>query len=480
MSPHCDAVESTGRIVLNGETVEYKAVCRDFPVLDDDGTVAGTMFSCSYIRTDVAQSGKRPVLFAFNGGPGSSALWLHMGLLSPRRAVFGNPEEPNQTPPFELENNRHCPLDVCDIVVIDPVGTGFGRLNSPVKPCGIFSIEGDAKAFADFIESWVSEENRWDSPKYLLGESYGTLRACLIANILLGGPTFAGAVSRGITIDGIILSGACITVNPKPSLWDEYGVEASVLDLPSMAAVNWYHSKTRDSQLEEYVREAYDFCGEYLTALYLGNRLGVERRSAVLEKLSRYTGLSPEYLERCALRPEASEYASVRLAPAGKSLASYDARFTLPYVKRAGIQDPVGDDGSMGRLMPAFRGAWMKYAANELKLDITREYKVIDFNINGVWDYQCMKTPFGHLQSALKRNRGMRVLFCSGMFDLVTTMGRVRYTVSQLEFEPGQVRISEYPSGHMQYIGEESASRFSSDVRDFVLGHPVGEDLQLM
>ena len=477
MSASRDVVESTGRIVLNGEPVEYRAVCRDFPVRNSDGSVAGTMFSCSYIRTDVAADANRPVLFAFNGGPGSSALWLHMGLLSPRKADFGDPEEPNQTPPFKLEDNRHCPLDVCDIVVIDPVGAGFGRLNGPVQPCSVLSIEGDAKAFADFIECWVSEENRWDSPKYLLGESYGTLRACFIANILLGGPTFAGAVSRGLTIDGIILSGASITVNPKPNLWDEYGVEAGVLDLPSIAAVNCYHSGVRGSRLEDCVREAYDFGTEYLVALYLGNRLCGERRRAVLEKLSHLTGLSENYLELCALHLDASEYASVRLSPERRSLASYDARFTLPYVKRAGTQDPVGDDASMGRLMPAFRGAFMKYASETLKLDTTREYKVIDFNINGVWDDCCTKTPFEHLQSALKRNRGMRVLFCSGMFDLVTTMGRVRYTVSQLKFEAGQVLISEYPSGHMQYIGEESAARLSSDIRDFVLGRRVGTEI---
>lgn len=465
--------ESSGTLLSGGKEIRYRTVCADYPVYGDDGEELGTMFSYSYIRTDPAPDAQRPVLFAFNGGPGSSALWLHMGLLAPERVRLGGGLNPPAVPPFELEENPLCLLDVCDLVVIDPMGTGYGWLNGPARAMDAFSLEGDARIFADFIEDWTTREDRWDSPKYLLGESYGTMRACLLPDILTGGPMQAGALARGVAINGVILSGLCLSVNPTPNLWDEYGVERAVLDLPSMAAANWYISHDQKADLRAFVDEAYAFCGEYLTALYRGRSLSAKEQTALLEKLICYTGLPADYLKRKSYRPTAEDFARLRLYGEGKVLGSYDTRFTLPQVERGGTPDPVADDGSMGRCMPAFRGAFMKYAKTALNIRMERPFNIINFNVNGVWNYTGVKTPFQHLQSALKRNPDLRVLFCSGMYDLVTTMGHARYAMRQLEYADGQVSAAEYPAGHMQYLGEESFRMLTTDLRNFILGNPI-------
>ncbi|MEY8364918.1 hypothetical protein AALA22_04590 [Anaerovoracaceae bacterium 41-7] len=460
--------ESEGKAAAGGIEISYKTCCGDYPVYGEDRALLGTMFTYSYVRTDVESSQDRPVIFAFNGGPGSSALWLHTGLLAPKRIRLENPTAPQTVPPFELEENPNCFLDLCDVVIIDPMGTGWSQIIEETRQAEAYSYEKDGEIFARFIEDWIRKENRWASPKYLMGESYGTMRACVIPSILMGGPICTGAVSKGITIDGIIMMGTGLNVNPQPNWWDEYGVEKMVLDLPTMAACNWYFNREEKPDLHAFIAEADAFAGkELLAGLYRGNRMTEAETKSFIEKLTYFTGLSPSYLKKKNDRISLSEFSKELLGDEGQEIGMYDGRFVMHASGQIGMADPVADDGAMGRYTPAFRGGFLKLA-EELGIDIDMPYHIINFNVNGMWKFDGIKTPLEYLRAALRRNPSLRVLLTNGVYDLVTTIGQARYAAGHLDAEKGQVILREYPSGHMSYVGEESGEKLSQDIRDFI------------
>lgn len=460
-------IERQGETVIGGEQIRYRTCCEDYPVLAEDGALLGTMFVYSYLRTGVEKDG-RPVLFAYNGGPGSSALWLHMGLLAPKRVRLDCPTKPPAIPPFEREVNPNCMLDICDIVVIDPMGTGYSRVFETGRQAEVYSVEQDAKVFACFIRDWIGREGRTNSPKYLLGESYGTLRSCVIPGVLMGGPLYAGAVSTGIAIDGILMLGTSLNVNPVPNVWDEYGIERMVLDLPTMAACCRYHYPEGKPGRKEFVEEAARFASaELLTGLYRGNRLAGDEERIFARKLTEFTGLSESYLRRKHYRVSLTEFSKELLADRGQEIGLYDGRFLMPSGSRIGLADPVADDGAMGRYTPVFRGAFAEQA-DELGISSEEPYTIINFNVNGMWKYDGVRTPLEYLRAALRRNPDLRVLIANGLYDLVTTIGQARYTANHLEAGKGQVILREYPSGHMAYVGEESGGLLGQDIRRFI------------
>lgn len=460
--------ETEGCASVCGKNISYRTCCEDYPVYGTDGALLGTMFTYAYVRTDAGFSEERPVLFAYNGGPGSSALWLHTGLLAPKRVKLENPTKPPTVPPFELEENPNCFLDICDIVIVDPMGTGWSQVCDEGRQGEAYSYEKDGEIFARFIQDWVRKENRWESPKYLLGESYGTMRSCVIPSILMGGPICAGAVATGISIDGIIMMGTALNVNPQPNWWDEYGVERMALDLPTMAACSWYFHREGKPQLAEFVEAADRFAGtELLNGLYRGNRMTAEEERGFTEKLAYFTGLSETYLRRKHYRVSLNEFSKELLSGKSMEIGMYDGRFVLPAGDQIGMADPVADDGAMGVYTPAFRGAFMKLA-EELGLQIDAPYQIINFNVNGTWKFDGVKTPLEYLRAALRRNPALRVLITNGVYDLVATIGQARYTAGHLDAGEGQVIVKEYPSGHMSYVGEESGRLLAADIRAFI------------
>lgn len=468
MEPTLRKFETEGSAFVGGKNISYRTCCGDYPVYGADGVLLGTMFTYAYVRTDTESSAKRPVLFAYNGGPGSSALWVHTGLLAPKRVKLEEPTQPKTVPPFEVEENPHCILDICDIVIVDPMGTGWSGVYDEGRQAEVYSYEKDGEVFARFIQDWVRREKRWDSPKYLLGESYGTMRSCVIPSILMGGPVCAGAVSTGIAVDGIIMMGTALNVNPQPNWWDEYGVERMALDLPTMAACNWYFHPDGKPELSEFISEADRFAGtELLAGLYRGNRMTVEETDSFNEKLAYFTGLSKEYLRRKHNRVSLSDFSKELLSGKSLEIGMYDGRFVLPSGAQIGMEDPVADDGAMGLYTPAFRGAFMKLA-EELELQIDEPYRIINFNVNGMWKFDGVKTPLEYLRAALRRNPQMRVLITNGVYDLVATIGQARYTAGHLDARDGQVIVKEYPSGHMSYVGEESGRLLAADIRAFI------------
>lgn len=455
---------------IHGTHVEYRTVCGDFPVRAGDGALLGTMFSYSYIRTDVEDNTRRPAVFAFNGGPGSSSMWMHAGLLAPRTVKTEHPLTPPTTPPYELAQNDDCILDVCDLVLIDPMGTGYSLILDRERQNEVYSVEKDAEIFADFIEDWKLRENRMNSPVYLLAESYGTLRACVIPSMLLGGPMTAVNETRGLSVNGIILMGNAVTFQSGGSVFFESNVEKMILNFPTMAACSWYHTEGEKPPLKSYMDEVYAFAGgDLMRALYWGYGLDAGEREAILDRLADFTGLDKRLLRRNNLRIDTGTFIRERLTDSGLDLGLYDGRFTMPQSMQIGsMPNPTADDPAMGFYTPSYRGAF-ELIARELGIDADQPYTPINFKVNGSWSYASSLSPAEHLQAALRRSPELRVMFCCGYYDLVTTCGQARYLVNHLDCAGSRITVKEYESGHMPYIGE-SRAQLASDLRTMITG----------
>ena len=461
--------ETKATVFLRGENIDYRTVCEDYPVYAQDGTLVGTMFSYTYLRTNATEIENRPVLFAYNGGPGSSALWLQTGLLAPKRVKLEDPLNPNTLPPFELEVNQDCLLDVCDIVIIDPLGTGFSKIIDIEKQKEAYSVEQDALIFSQFIQWWLEHYNRKQSPKYLLGESYGTTRSCVLANILMGGPTSGSGKMTGITLDGMILMGTALFVNPESNFFTEGRIDQMMLDLPTMAAVNWYHHREGKPELSFFLKETRDFIvNDCLKAYYLGESISDQEKKSFIEKLAYYTGLSQHFLVRNNFRVSMADFSREILGEENLIIGMYDGRYTMPYIPTMGADDPVSDESAMGAYTPAYRGAFMRIAKEELGIELDREFNIINFHVNGMWNFESTKTPFACLQSVIRRNPEMRILFSNGQYDLITTIGQARYTANHLKAGKGQIIVKEYSSGHMTYVDQENRRKLCSDLREFI------------
>jgi len=459
---------SEGRVTLRGAEVAYRVVAEDTVLCGADEKPAASIFSFSYLRSGMPQGAPRPVMFVYNGGPGSASMWLHLGLFAPRRLKLDDPLNPPTTPPYSLEDNPHSPLDVCDVVLVDPVETGYGRLLNPGAADQFFGIDADANAVAVFIESWLTRHQRWDSRIYLAGESYGAVRNCMLANALMAGPTSALGRLVGISVSGILMLGATVTTGGEVYVI-QGGVEPSVLQLPSLAATHWYHHRDGKPALEDFVEEAWRFSHEhYLQALFLGSRMPQDGREEVMRRLAYFTGLEEGYLREHDLRIGKGDFASLLLRDEGCQVGIYDGRYKLKNAAHTAISDPVADDPAMGLYTPAFTGAMNGPLKQELNITLDREYKAINFAVNEKWKNESMRTPLQSLMAAMRRNPDLRVLFATGCFDLATDLGGVRYTVSHMGMPAERVIVREYPSGHMPYLGEESVTRLAADIRAFI------------
>ena len=458
----------TGR--FNGQQVRYRSVVEEVPVTDSDGAIIASIGAISYIRE--GDGGGRPVIFAFNGGPGSSSVWLHMGFLGPVRPDYGaaSGDEEIQPPtaaPFGLVPNPESPLDVADVVLIDPPGTGFARVYGRDNTAKVFGPDEDAQAVTRFITEWLRRNGRENSPKYLMGESYGTVRAALVAKLLAGGPFGTGRMN-GVTLNGVMLLGQAMDGSRRsPEL-------SSVRSLTAYAATAWYHGKvSRGAGLEAHVERARAFAaGPYLTALIAGGRLPEGDRGATAATLSSMVGIPAERLLELDLRLDATTFGAEILRAEGLQVGAYDARYTLPAAASGG--DPVADDPAMGQYVPLYVATLQEHMRSNLGVRVDRAYNSIEFHqVNAVfWKGQppMSRNYAESLATAMRRNPELRVLVGTGYFDLVTTLGAAEETVALSGMDPARVKMIAYTSGHMPYIGKQSRQQLASDVRAFVQG----------
>ncbi len=460
--------EEEKRMSRTGE--RYLVRLRDHILKGEDGQAEASMFSFSYLR--LPQDARRPVIFAYNGGPGAASNWLHMGLLGPKLVKFpGYPEVKNPAE-FYFEENREFLLDLCDLVLIDPVGTAWANLFDQTAAQRHYSTGGDARDFTDFIIAWLSENGRQDAPVYLLGESYGTIR-----NVAL-----ADSLPDSVDLRGIIHIGTSLNVGAKGTL----SVEPNVRRLGANAAACWYHYHREEISREDFLNEAMKFAyGDYARALLLGNRLCEKEREQVLEKLSYYSGISKDFLREHSLRFGEIDFVT-RLRP-GEVLSIYDSRLVFcpkageKYVKStidgADIVEPdMKQDVFMASVGPAFGAAFEQYSKAELCLPQGREEKDDKMEISRRWDYRSYEEDTLLLPVKLMERRPrLRMMFVIGYFDLSSTFDFVIYYLSQYSLPKERVATLVLPSGHAAYVGEGMAETLNRKIREFISHKKEGE-----
>ncbi len=461
--------ESNGTITLQGKEIPYRTVSEDNVFYDEDGKPMASIFSYSYFRTDVEDTANRPVIFAYNGGPGSSSMYVHVGFLGVRRLQYEEVDRPTAFGPYKVIDNPDSLLDIADLVLIDPVGTGYGVLINESKKDQFLGIEQDAEALLTFMQLWTNRYKRGLSPKYLVGESYGCTRSAVAAGIAA---TSGKDHCYGINIDGIVMIGNTVTVGNY--FGQGLPVESSVLGFPTYAGVNWYHNHPTNQSVHEFVMEAKAFADrDYVLALYQGESISEEEKEHIIEKVTYYTGVSREYLVRHGLKIDDNDYRQEVLKTQGKGVSRYDGRVTRPLLQPEVDEATKGlwDDATADRYDAFYYAALTGDLLPKLNVQLDRNY----INLNNyylTWDKSEKMGKTGEqLRNAMTRRPGMRTFFANGWFDLCTEFGYVWHTLDHAGLPKDRVCWKGYESGHMIYLGEENIHALCSDIRTFILGN---------
>lgn len=452
----------TGSVIqVAGREFRYTAKPDFIQLKDDAGKPLARFFHTTYML-DGTKPADRPITFVFNGGPGSSSVWLHLGIAGPKRVVInGNALPP--PPPGRLEENADTWLTDTDLVFIDPIGTGFSRPEPGVDGKQFYSLEGDISSIAEFVRLYLVKNNRWASPKFLAGESYGTTRAAGLSSFL--------AQRHGIDVSGIILISSVLEFN---TIRDTEGNDLpDVLFFPSYVATAYHHKKLAPEMLalpiEQVLQQAETFAtSEYLPALAAGASLTADKRKDIVAKLARFTGLTADYIDRANLRVAPARFMKQILSADRKIVGRFDATITSP------DPDPnaatPGFDPSYSAYLGAYTSSLAQYFRSELSVDNELKYNIL----TGLpWTYpegEYVNTA-ASLATAMTQNPHLRVLVASGYQDLATPYFATEYTLGRLNL-PDEARkrlsVKEYFGGHMMYHYPESRRKLSGDIRYFI------------
>lgn len=441
----------------------YRATAATYHLKDEkDGKVKASLFHVSYVRTDAKAAGGRPVTFVFNGGPGSSSVWLHLGMFGPRRVVVGDSTTP-PAPPYRAVENGETLLDDSDLVFIDPVTTGWSRAATTEEAKQFHGLQEDTESVAELIRLWLSRNGRWQSPKFLIGESYGTTRASSLAGHL--------ADKHGVYLNGVALISAILlfqTARPDPGNDLPY-----VLFLPTYAATGWYHGtvdRKRWRSLRALTDEVEEFAlGAYASLLLRESRASDAEREDVLRRLAAYTGLSDTFLREANLRIAPQRYFKELLRDRRRTVGRLDSRFL-------GIdRDAAGEGPEYDPAYAVIQGIFTAAVNHYLRVDLGFEndalYDVLTDKVrpwkwgdNGDGKYPEVVSA---LRLAMNRNRAMRVLVASGYYDFATPFAAAEWTLDHMDLEPelrGNVTTTRYEAGHMMYVHEPSIRQLRADV----------------
>ena len=480
-----------GSITIGGRKVAYQAeagvlVIHPKDPLDDDPPPPGdhgdtphpqppevTMSYVAYFQGE-HDNPQRPITFLFNGGPGSSTVWLHMGAFGPKR-VLTLDDAHSPAAPYKLVDNEYSLLDATDLVFVDAPGTGFSHLRGADKEKAFYGVDEDAHAFANFIVEFLSRHGRWNSPKYLFGESYGTTRASVLAYVLEN--------EKSLDLNGVILLSAFLAFDDSADT-PQYnpGVDQPyVLALPTYAASAWYHKKlpNQPPALEPFLKEVEEFAlGDYWRALMEGNKLPADRKAAIAAKLHDYTGLPTQYLEQANLRVNGGEFDKT-LQGADVTTGRLDSRFSGPTL------DPMSKeaeyDPQSAAISSAYVSAFNDYVRRTLKFGEHKIYKA-EIDIERQWDYlhqppgASMKVPqsmnvMPDLATAMKQNPNLKVQLNGGYYDLATPFFAAQWELEQLPMQPSlqkNIEMHFYTSGHMVYAHEPDLKALHDNVATFI------------
>ncbi len=453
------------RGTFGGVAVAYRATAGETVLNDKDGKPKAAIFSIAYVKTGTRDPARRPVTFLYNGGPGSASLWLHMGAFGPKRVVVPPDARDDGAPPFSIVDNPHSLLDVTDLVFIDPVGTGFSRALGDHEAKEFYGINEDAAVISEFIRRWLSANGRWNSPRFIGGESYGTTRSAALVNALEGR-------YNDVALNGIILISTILDFSVQAN--DPGNEMAHVVNLPTMAATAWYHDRIPDKpKLESFLDEARAFAaGDYILALLKGDRLGAEERARVRARLAYFTGLGEDYLERANLRVSPQRFMKELLRDRARTVGRLDSRYTGIDYDAAG-ERPDNDPSFYG-IDGAYTAALNTYLRDELGVDLERQYSTIG-GLGGRWNWK-LEGRFGegylnvapYIGKAMRENSALRVFNAAGYFDFATPFFGAEYALTRNGVVPERIRFTYYPAGHMMYVHGPSLERLAGDIRDFI------------
>ncbi|NJD32396.1 MAG: carboxypeptidase [Gammaproteobacteria bacterium] len=457
-------------VQIDGQTVKYTATAGWLIMKDDKGKPIARFGYTAYTRDGVKDLTRRPIMFAYNGGPGSSSIWLHMGILGPRRVVV-NDQGFAPPPPSERVDNEFTVLDVTDLVMIDPVGTGFSKPLGDAKGADFWGVDQDIKSVGAFIKRYVSENGRWGSPKYLLGESYGGMRSAGLAYYLQS--------RLGMDLNGVVLV--------SPFLNAGSGIDGEEIDLPhvlylpTFAATAWYHDAipNKPASLQAYLDEVEHFAyNEYAPALMRGYLLPDNDKKAIAAKLAGYTGTSADYWEKADLRVSHPQFLQELKRNQRLVAGRIDSRFVGPAVNP--LSETMDYDPFFPAVAPAYTAAFLDYLHTELKFGKDENYMVSAFDIEWDWKH---KTPgeggwmsplpntVPDLAMAMTFNPGLNVLVLQGYYDLATPYLATKNDLAHLHITPEarkRISIDYFDAGHMMYLHAPSMKKFRDDVAGFV------------
>lgn len=456
-------------VKIGGQTMELTVKAGTMELRDNQNEAIALFGFTSYTKKNASST--RPIIFAFNGGPGSSSFWLHMGVLGPKRIVVKDPEF---TPgaPYTLENNEYSILDKADLVMIDPVGTGLSVPVGKAKFEDFWGVDQDISSISNFIRQYLIENGRLNSPKYLLGESYGTFRNAGIMAYLQ---------DEGIAMNGVIMVSAVFDLF---SLFFAPGNDMPyIVHFPTYAATAWYHNKVVDKgeSLEAFLEEVRTFTeDEYAPALFKGDKLTKTEKAAIAKKLADYSGLSADYWIKADLRVKNGEYFAELLRDEGELVGRLDSRFrgtTLDGIAQNGMYDPQSK-----AISPAYITGFLDYFYNELKVNRKLHYQTSASGRKGFkWDWKHKGNMRWGTQAAVNtsddmartmiQNPNVKVLILNGYYDIATVFYGVEYTIDHLGLPPEikeNIIMKYYEAGHMMYTHQPSLEKFKKDVSEFI------------
>ena len=451
-------------VTINGEEIHYTATTGTLILkeeVDKEGEKPkAAVFFVAYTRDDVEDASTRPITFSFNGGPGSSSVWLHLGILGPRTV---KPDEDGELPqpPYQLTNNECSILDKTDLVFIDPVSTGFSRAVAGEEAKQFHGFKRDIESVGDFILLYLGRYKRWESPKFLIGESYGTTRASGLAGYLQGRH---GTYLNGIMLVSVVLNFQTIRFAPGNDL-------PYILYLPTYAATALYHKKLEDTdtQFESFIDEVREFAtGDYTVALMKGSAIPPAQRADIVKKLASYTGLTPEYIERTDLRINIARFCKELLRDEARTVGRFDSRYKG--IDRDSAGENYEYDPSSAVVQGAYTATLNAYVRGELEFESDLPYEILSRRVHP-WDYSDHQNEYVNvadtLRAAMTMNPALKVFVANGYYDLATPFLASEYTFSHLGLDQSlqdNITMAYYQAGHMMYIDQGELQKMKTDL----------------
>jgi carboxypeptidase C (cathepsin A) len=453
-------------VTIGGAAINYTARSGTMILKDDEGKPRASFFFTSYTK-DGADPAHRPITFTFNGGPGSSSVWLHMGAFGPKRVNYLDDAGHAAKPPYRLVDNENTLLDVTDLVLIDPVTTGFSRA-IPFKDAEKFhGVDADVQSVGEFIRLWTTRYARWASPKFLAGESYGTTRAAGLSGWLGG---------QGFYLNGIVLISSIL--NFETARFDTANDLAYPLFLPTYTAVGWYHKKLspdlQNGTLENAIAMSEKYAlGPYTLALMQGDRLSDDERRNVAAHLANLTGLSQKFIEQSDLRVPLGRFDKELLRDQRRTVGRLDARFT-GIDRDAAAGDGPDYDASYAAIYGEYTAVFNDYVRRELKFESDLPYEILTDKVRP-WSYDRAQNRYVDvaetLRGAMTQNPYMKVFVANGYYDCATPFAATKYTFARMGLDPEvrkNVSMDFFEAGHMMYIDRAAHARLKKDVAEFI------------